>query len=893
MKKLFATLAIFTLILSVCTQAPDNDSKLPKLTIRNQSSYDLANVKFEGITFESESRPNELPRNESSSKELTENHINNSGYITVTRNDIGIDCKTQVITISSADFVFTFHDSTVVEEIANSSNKNSLSQITFVSKISVERNGLTVEKGELLPLGETVVNIPSQFNFTLKNTGVGKLLFTGTQPVKISGAEEGVFTVVQPTSSEIASNASLTFRINFNPNEIKNYTGQVTISSNDLSGDFTFTISARGIAPKPIAKVFFEDAEIPQNGTIPVGGVLLTQSKNISVVIKNTGTDVLTIDTANISITGANADAFIRTTKPGVNISVDSESSFFIECKPTEQGVNDAILTIPTNDDSRNPIVVFLRMTAAKGSAVLELWQADTVIANNSLAAFDFRQVDLGSNKPLVFMIKNAGNIALELTGTPAVESSNAVFTIPTQPSSKTIAPGIEVPFLLQYNPTVETEENAVITIYTNSDDMVFTFSVKGTGYVKRPQITVKQDNSTINQDGEYDFGSVALGENKDIAFDIENIGDANLNIITVNGSRINLEDNTDGLFSVIQQPSTIVTPENTTNFVLRFSPTAEENNFTATVHIKTDSQNNDEFYFLVKGNGYIKRPQITIIQGPTTYSPNVTYSFGTIFYTTTKTNTLTIRNSGEAVLTFSMVDGKIVNLEDNAGGHFSVSQPSIATLNPGNTTTFNIIFNPANEGSFTATVRIVTNSQYNADFSFRVTGTGRDYYIIGDTGPAGGIIFYDAGSVINGWRYLEASLTDFNAQWGRYFVGGTGLSIGDGKQNTQRIVAFLNSMGETGRAAQVCANLNLNGFTDWFLPSRNELNLMYERRNMISGFSTATTPTNASYYWSSSESGDENSIYRYNATAQRFSDGNQRSQEKDITLLVRAIRAF
>ena len=157
-----------------------------------------------------------------------------------------------------------------------------------------------------------------------------------------------------------------------------------------------------------------------------------------------------------------------------------------------------------------------------------------------------------------------------------------------------------------------------------------------------------------------------------------------------------------------------------------------------------------------------------------------------------------------------------------------------------------------------------------------------KEGYEIGDKGPAGGIVFYDAGTIINGWRYLEASPTIFSAQWGAYGVDikGTGLSIGDGKQNTLIIVAALNELGETGRAAQICDNLNINGYDDWFLPSRDELEEMYNRRRVLE----------MSYgeFWSSSQSSIEHTWF------QRFSGGTYaQSEGKDEIRSVRAIRAF
>jgi archaellum component FlaG (FlaF/FlaG flagellin family) len=381
----------------------------------------------------------------------------------------------------------------------------------------------------------------------IKNTG-REVLTIDTGNITISGADAAAFTQTTNPGGSVSVGSQTFFNIEYKPVRQGENNAVLTIPTNDNARNpvIVYLRTIAGAAPKPTASVFFGDNEIPQNGTINAGIVVITLSKNIAVVIKNTGEETLTLDTADITITGTDAEVFRKITNPAGSISVGEQTSFIISCEPVEQGENDAVLTIPTNDNSRNPVVVYLRMTAEKGAAILKLSQDNDDIGNNSITPFDFGRVSLDSNKPLVFTIKNDGNITLELTGNPAVESSNIAFTIPTQPASKTISPGADVLFLLRYTPTDEKEDAGTITIYSNSDDRAFTLNVKGTGYVKRPQITVKQGNSTVNQYGEYDFGTVALGENKDITFDIENTGEANLSIISVNGSRINLEDDTD-----------------------------------------------------------------------------------------------------------------------------------------------------------------------------------------------------------------------------------------------------------------------------------------------------------------------------------------------------------
>jgi hypothetical protein len=164
--------------------------------------------------------------------------------------------------------------------------------------------------------------------------------------------------------------------------------------------------------------------------------------------------------------------------------------------------------------------------------------------------------------------------------------------------------------------------------------------------------------------------------------------------------------------------------------------------------------------------------------------------------------------------------------------------------------------------------------------------GGGSEVYKIGGRGPAGGIVFYDKGVFSNGWRYLEAASaeTEFaNVEWGAYNrrVSGTSEAVGSGKRNTQLIVERLKQLGEGGKAAQLCAGLEINGYKDWFLPSKDELNLMYQNlhKKGLGGFS--------GYYWSSSQ------YNTYSSWSQYFSNGHQFIYSKYDTGSVRAARAF
>jgi hypothetical protein len=156
----------------------------------------------------------------------------------------------------------------------------------------------------------------------------------------------------------------------------------------------------------------------------------------------------------------------------------------------------------------------------------------------------------------------------------------------------------------------------------------------------------------------------------------------------------------------------------------------------------------------------------------------------------------------------------------------------------------------------------------------------------------AGGVVFWvDPDDLSHG---LVCAIEDQGSeiQWynGSYIVtGATGTAIGTGNANTTAIIA---SQGDvvTDYAAGLASAYNGDGFNDWFLPSKDELNAMYENKATINSTAIANggSAFNAEKYWSSSEDDFER------AWVKDFEiNGSWSDREKYKDELVRAVRAF
>lgn len=152
--------------------------------------------------------------------------------------------------------------------------------------------------------------------------------------------------------------------------------------------------------------------------------------------------------------------------------------------------------------------------------------------------------------------------------------------------------------------------------------------------------------------------------------------------------------------------------------------------------------------------------------------------------------------------------------------------------------------------------------------------------FIVGQTYGGGKIIYVDA----SGQHGIVTSESDQSpgVGWGctgSEIDGASRTEIGTGKQNT---IDILTECPQPNIAAKICDDLILNGYSDWYLPSLDELNLMFTQRDLIGGF------TEDKNYWSSSEHSADKAWYIY------FNSGVKRETLKSYTdLAVRAVRSF
>lgn len=145
----------------------------------------------------------------------------------------------------------------------------------------------------------------------------------------------------------------------------------------------------------------------------------------------------------------------------------------------------------------------------------------------------------------------------------------------------------------------------------------------------------------------------------------------------------------------------------------------------------------------------------------------------------------------------------------------------------------------------------------------------------------------YYIGTIIDGGKNFALFLAEKaegqnnSLQWktSNNTTAGT-ASVTNGPANLAGMVAAGIALHPAG---QFCNNLTIGGFTDWYLPAKDELNVIYTNRTAISGGDAIDM--DATWCWSSSE------YTASHAWSQRFSDGGANFLVKASIFRVRAVR--
>ncbi len=237
-----------------------------------------------------------------------------------------------------------------------------------------------------------------------------------------------------------------------------------------------------------------------------------------------------------------------------------------------------------------------------------------------------------------------------------------------------------------------------------------------------------------------------------------------------------------------------------------------------------------------------------------------------------------TVQATGDGTLVYSISSQTPTGaLSINSGtGELKVANAALFDFETNQTITATIAVN--NSGTvknLTATINLTNVSNEVGEYKF------------------GGVIFWVNAA---GNQGLVCAITDQSAgiRWYNGSNGNTGAvgtAIGTGQANTTAIVNF---QGSGSYAAQLCNDLSLNGYNDWFLPSIDELKEMYNNKTVINSTSLTNSGTafkdavGDSNYWTSTQ------VTTSSASIVSFTDGFSQAGFKGTNFYyVRAVRAW
>jgi hypothetical protein len=169
-----------------------------------------------------------------------------------------------------------------------------------------------------------------------------------------------------------------------------------------------------------------------------------------------------------------------------------------------------------------------------------------------------------------------------------------------------------------------------------------------------------------------------------------------------------------------------------------------------------------------------------------------------------------------------------------------------------------------------------------------------KERYKVGEKdSPSGGYTFYENKNYVQGstdpdknWKYLEVSSKDYwenstkdtTFEWGSKESIETSTAINSGSSNTEKMSKLTNSV-----AKNIWNKTRDGGKTDWYIPSKDELALIFKE------VAAKGNGNFSGYYWSSSANGNDSA---WNLSSAEGGSG-EHSDSRDAKCHIRLIRKF
>jgi hypothetical protein len=407
--------------------------------------------------------------------------------------------------------------------------------------------------------------------------------------------------------------------------------------------------------------------------TVSFGNLAVGQSATKTVTVTNNGTETLTVSGISVTGTGFSASG----PKLPMSLSAGQSASVSAVFKPTTGNADTGTITIASNADG-SPSLIALSGTGTTTTA------AALTATPSSIA---FGSVAVGSEATQTIQLANTGSAAVAIS---KVAFSGTGVSVSGVTAPMTLDGGKSTTLTVAYKPTSPTTLTGSISITSNASDSSMVIGISATA----TSSTLAATPSSVS------FGNVVVGSDTTQTIRLQNIGTSEVKISSLTPSVANVT------ISGITVPASLA-PGTSATLTAAYKPTAA-GSVSGKITVTSTAVGSPTIIDL-SGTAAAAAIQLT---------PSATsLSFGNVTVGSSGTNELTVKSTGNT-------NASISKVAVSGTGFVLGSSAASVTLDPSQSESYTVNFDPKAAGSVTGTLTITSNAA-NSPLNISLSGSG------------------------------------------------------------------------------------------------------------------------------------------------------------------------